>query len=133
MLINLQPLSTWPIVPLGSEVKFLSGGTPSMAEAKYWNGNIPWVSSGEMTQRKIRDTELRVTEDGANEGSKRIPARTILVVVRGMSLAKEFRVAITARDVTFNQDLKALLPSKKLHPEFLFYYLLSQNHPIRDS
>ena len=104
-----------------------------MAEAKYWNGDIPWVSSGEMTQRKIRNTDLRVTEDGANEGSKRIPARTVLVVVRGMSLAKEFRVAITAREVTFNQDLKALLPSKKLNPEFLFYYLLSQNHPIRDS
>jgi type I restriction enzyme S subunit len=50
-----------------------------------------------------------------------------------MSLAKEFRVAITARDVTFNQDLKALVPSKKLVPEFLFYYLLSQNQPIRDS
>ena len=104
-----------------------------MAEGKYWNGDIPWVSSGEMTQRKIRSTELRVTEDGANEGSKRIPARTVLVVVRGMSLAKEFRVAITARDATFNQDLKALLPSKKLLPEFLFYYLLSQNRPIRDS
>ena len=25
------------------------------------------------------------------------------------------------------------MPSKKLLPEFLFYYLLSQNHPIRDS
>ena len=104
-----------------------------MAEGKYWNGDIPWVSSGEMTQRKIRSTELRVTEDGANEGSKRIPARTVLVVVRGMSLAKEFRVTITARDATFNQDLKALLFSKKLLPEFLFYYLLSQNRPIRDS
>lgn len=104
-----------------------------MSEEKYWNGDIPWVSSGEMTQRKIYDTTLRVTEDGANEGSKRVPARTVLVVVRGMSLAKEFRVAITARDATFNQDLKALLPSKKLIPEFLFYYLLSQNQPIRDS
>ena len=133
MPTSLQSKIAWPIVPLGSEVKFLSGGTPSMGEPKYWNGDIPWVSSGEMTQRKICDTELRVTEDGANEGSRRVPERTILAVVRGMSLAKEFRVAITARDVTFNQDLKALLPSKKLHPEFLFYYLLSQNHPIRDS
>lgn len=104
-----------------------------MTEARYWNGDIPWVSSGEMTQRKIYHTELKVTEDGANEGSQRIPARTVLIVVRGMSLAKEFRVAITAREVTFNQDLKALLPSKKITPEFLFYYLISQNQPIRDS
>ena len=86
-----------------------------------------------MTQRKIYKTELCVTEDGAKEGSKRVPARTVLVVVRGMSLAKEFRVAITARDATFNQDLKALIPSLRLDSEFLFYYLLSQNHPIRDS
>ncbi|MCB1212217.1 MAG: restriction endonuclease subunit S [Verrucomicrobiales bacterium] len=114
-------------------MKFLSGGTPTMSEAKYWNGDIPWVSSGEMNQRKIHDTSHRVTEDGAKEGSKRVPARTVLAVVRGMSLAKEFRVAITARDVTFNQDLKALMPSKLLVPEFLFYYLLSQNQPIRDS
>jgi type I restriction enzyme, S subunit len=127
------PTSSWPLVPLVSEVKFLSGGTPTMSEAKYWDGDIPWVSSGEMTQRRIKDTRLHVNEDGAREGSKLVPAKTVLVVVRGMSLAKEFRVAITARDVTFNQDLKALLPSKKLNPEFLFYYLLSQNHPIRDS
>jgi len=125
--------ATWPIVPLASEVKFLSGGTPTMSEPKYWNGDIPWVSSGEMNQRKIHDTSQRVTEDGANEGSKRVPARTVLAVVRGMSLAKEFRVAITARDVTFNQDLKALIPTDRLFPEFLFYYLLSQNQPIRDS
>jgi type I restriction enzyme S subunit len=131
---NLNERSTsWPIVPLISEITLLSGGTPSMAEARYWNGDIPWVSSGEMTQRRIYDTELKVTEDGANDGSKRIPSRTVLVVVRGMSLAKEFRVAITGREVTFNQDLKALLPSKKIIPEFLFYYLISQNQPIRDS
>jgi len=125
--------SAWPVVSLGSVVKFLSGGTPSMAEAKYWNGDIPWVSSGEMTQRRIHSTKLHLTEDGANKGSKRIPARTVLIVVRGMSLAKEFRVAITDREVTFNQDLKALLPCKNLLPEYLFYYLLSQNQSIRDS
>ena len=133
MKFNSKQSVVWPVISLGSVVKFLSGGTPSMAEEKYWNGDIPWVSSGEMTQRKIFSTKARVTEDGAREGSKRVPARTVLVVVRGMSLAKEFRVSITARDVTFNQDLKALLPSKELIPEFLFYYLLSQNHPIRDS
>jgi type I restriction enzyme S subunit len=104
-----------------------------MSEAKFWGGDIPWVSSGEMTERRIYDTAKRVTEEGANDGSKLVPARTVLAVVRGMSLAKEFRVAITARTVTFNQDLKALVPSKKLLPEFLFYYLLSQNQPIKDS
>jgi len=104
-----------------------------MDTPRYWGGDIPWVSSGEMKRRRLSSTSQTVTEQGAREGSKLVPERTVLAVVRGMSLAKEFRVAITQRPVTFNQDLKALIPSERLLPEFLFYYLLSQNGPIRDS
>jgi len=86
-----------------------------------------------MTQRRIYDTELHVTEEGAENGSKLVPENTVLVVVRGMSLAKEFRISLTGRPVTFNQDLKALQPSPKIDPGFLFYYLHSQSHAIRDS
>ena len=126
-------MSGWPIVSLGSVVKFVSGGTPSKDDQRFWSGDIPWVSSAEMKQRWISDTQLHVSEDGAKAGSRRIPKNTVLAVVRGMSLAKEFRVSITKRDMTFNQDLKALLPSGRLNPVYLFYYLLSQNNAIRDS
>ena len=126
-------MSRWPIAPLGSVVRFISGGTPSKDEKRFWDGDIPWVSSAEMTQRWTSDTRLKVTEAGAIEGSKRVPKNTVLVVVRGMSLAKEFRVSISQRDVTFNQDVKAALPSKGIDPVFLFFYLLSQSNAIRDS
>ena len=101
------------IVPLASEVSFLSGGTPRMSESRFWGGDIPWVSSGEMTESRISFTERRVTEEGARNSTKIVPANTVLVVVRGMSLAKEFRISISEREVTFNQDIKALKPSKK--------------------
>ena len=123
----------WRTVPMKSEVKLLSGGTPKKSEDRYWDGTIPWVSSGEMVQRRISDTELHVTDEGVTNGTKLVPANTVLVVVRGMSLAKEFRVSLTLRPVTFNQDLKALKPSAKIDPGFLFYYLQSQRHAIRDS
>ena len=116
-----------------SEVKLLSGGTPNKSKDRYWGGTIPWVSSGEMTQRRISDTELHVTDEGVANGTKLVPENTVLVVVRGMSLAKEFRVSLTTRPVTFNQDLKALNPSDRVDPGFLFYYLQSQQHAIRDS
>ena len=121
------------IVPLASEVSFLSGGTPRMSESRFWGGDIPWVSSGEMTESRISFTERRVTEEGARNSTKIVPANTVLVVVRGMSLAKEFRISISEREVTFNQDIKALKPSKKIDPWFLYYYLKSQRHAIRDS
>lgn len=121
------------MVSLGSQVRFLSGGTPKKSEPRFWGGEIPWVSSGEMTQNRISRTNLSVTMEGASNGTRLVPASTVLVVVRGMSLAKEFRVAISMRALTFNQDLKALAPLSTLNPEFLYYYLQSQSDPIRDS
>jgi type I restriction enzyme S subunit len=49
-----------------------------------------------------------------------------------MSLAKEFRVSITQREVAFNQDLKAFACAPELAPEFLFYALQAQREHIRD-
>ena len=133
MSIKKSSSESWQVVSLGSEVKFLSGGTPKKSVEKYWNGDIPWVSSGEMNKQRIYDTTLKVTKEGSENGTRKVPANTTLVVVRGMSLAKEFRISLAKREMTFNQDVKALLPSKKIDPIFLFYYLLSQRNPIRDS
>jgi type I restriction enzyme, S subunit len=90
------------------------------------------VSSGEMTELRIYNTSLHVTEDGAREGSKVVPENTVLAVVRGMSLAKEFRVSITRREVAFNQDIKALQCKPDIDPEFLFYALLAQREHIKE-
>ena len=106
----------WPLRPLGDCAKFLSGGTPSKARDEFWDGDIPWISSGEMTQTRIHDTPLRITADAAEDGSRLVPANTVLAVVRGMSLAKEFRVAITKREVAFNQDLKAFACKPDVDP-----------------
>jgi type I restriction enzyme S subunit len=125
-------LHDWPLRPLGEVVRFLSGGTPNKSRPEYWNGDIPWVSSGEMTERRIHDTSLHVSVEGASEGSRIVPTNTVLAVVRGMSLAKEFRVAITKRDMAFNQDLKALIPKGGLDSEFLFYSLLAQREKVRE-
>lgn len=126
-------MTRWDTVPLDTKVSFLSGGTPRKSEERYWGGTIPWVSSGEMTKSRIGDTEHRVTDEGAENGTKLVPAHTVMVVVRGMSLAKEFRISISTREVTFNQDVKAIVPSKDIDPWFLFYYLKSQRHQIRES
>jgi type I restriction enzyme, S subunit len=122
----------WPLRPVGKCAKFLSGGTPSKARPEFWEGDIPWVSSGEMTELRIHDTPLHISEDGAREGSRLVAENTVLAVVRGMSLAKEFRVAITKREMAFNQDLKAFACEPDVDPEFLFYALLARRAHIRD-
>ena len=122
----------WPPRPLSRCAKFLSGGTPSKAVAEFWEGDIPWVSSGEMAQTRIHDTPLRITAEAARAGSRLVPANTVLAVVRGMSLANEFRVAITKREVAFNQDLRAFACESDVEPEFLFYSLFARRENIRE-
>jgi len=122
----------WERRPLADCVVFRSGGTPSKARSEYWEGNIPWVSSGEMTETRLYDTPLHVSREAAEDRSTLVPAGTILAVVRGMSLAKEFRVAVVGRDMTFNQDLKALIVGSDVDSEFLFHSLFAQREYVRD-
>lgn len=120
----------WERRPLGSCARFLSGGTPSKARAEFWEGDIPWVSSGELTTMRVHRTTLNVTAEAVVAGSRLVPPETILAVVRGMSLAKEFRLGLTARTVAFNQDLKAIVTEPDVDPLFLFHALDIQRDQI---
>ena len=122
----------WQTKPLGECAKFLSGGTPSKSRPDFWEGEIPWASSGELTDPRLHDTSLHVTPDAVEAGSRMIPENTILAVVRGMSLAKEFRISLTTREMSFNQDLKALISKPGIDPVFLFYSLFARREYIRD-
>ena len=99
----------WEWMPFGTLGEFLGGGTPSKDNPAYWNGEIPWVSPKDMKRSHIRDSIDHVTPLGADASSGRlIPTGALLMVVRGMILAHTFPVAITQREVTINQDMKAL-------------------------
>jgi len=121
----------WPEHRLGELVRFRSGGTPSKAEPRYWNGDIPWLSSKDLVTARIRDAELKVTSEGVDNGTRLMPENTVMFVVRGMSLASEFRVSITRRPCAFNQDLKAVECSSSVLPDFLYYSLFAQREHIR--
>lgn len=125
-------LSTWPSRRIGDFAKLLSGGTPNKLREDFWNGDIPWVSSGEMTREQLFDTDLHISEEGATAGSRIVPESTVLAVVRGMSLAKEFRVSITRREMAFNQDLKAFECCPEVNSKFFFYSLLAHRNHIRE-
>lgn len=122
----------WTRRTLTDCASFQSGGTPKKSISEYWEGTIPWISSGEMTHWRIHDSVRRVTEDGARNGTRMVPKGTIFAVVRGMSLAKEFRVAMCSGPMTFNQDLKAIAPRPGIRTEYLYSALLSQRDQIRD-
>ena len=78
-------------------------------------GNISMGSPKDMKADFIKDSQDHLTELGVAE--LRIIAKySILFVVRGMILAHTFPVGIAVRELTINQDIRALTPHSGLVP-----------------
>lgn len=123
-------MNGWESHELGNCLQLLSGGTPSKSKNEYWGGDIPWVSCKDMKVDRIYDSVDHLTPLGASNGTRLVPENTILFVVRGMILAKEFPVALTKRSVAFNQDLKAAIPSKLIDTGFLFHWFRANSYEV---
>ena len=59
----------WEIKRLGEFSTFFSGGTPKSGNALYYNGNIPFIRSGEIGRDK---TELFLSQEGFDNSSAKI-------------------------------------------------------------
>lgn len=114
----------WGVTPMKYLVRLQSGGTPSKACLTYWDGEVPWASAKDMKVDRLSDTEDHITELAVNEGAASLVLDgAVIVVVRGMILARMFPVAITLCPMAINQDLKAVMCGQQLHPEFFAWYL----------
>ncbi|WP_413510738.1 restriction endonuclease subunit S [Serratia liquefaciens] len=117
----------WKTRKLGELVTFLSGGTPSKNNKDYWGGDIPWISASSMQSTRYHDSDLRVTALGSSNGTRLVPEGTVLLLVRGGALHNKIPVGITTREVTFNQDVKALIPkTTEITPYYLLSWLMSE-------
>jgi restriction endonuclease S subunit len=93
-------VSGWPLVRLSEVATLSSGGTPSKANAAFWDGNIPWVSPKDMKTSCVSDAEDKITREAiARSAAKIVGVNSVLTVVRSGILAHTFPVAMLARDV----------------------------------
>ncbi len=114
----------WKVERLRFLVQVMSGATPDTGKSEYWDGEIPWVSPKDMKRDEIADSEDHVTSAALTDSALRlVPIGAVLVVVRGMILAHSFPVALTVREVTINQDMKALLCRGAICPQYLRDFL----------
>jgi len=113
-----------PRAKLGDLCRPTSGGTPSKKRKEYWtDGTVPWVSPEDMKVPEIYDVPDRVTEQALGRRAKAEDG-TVLIVVRGMILAHSVPIALVRAPLTFNQDIKGLVPVDGVPGEFLFWSLM---------
>jgi type I restriction enzyme, S subunit len=118
----------WPVTSLDKLCSaIVSGATPSTENPDFWAGHIPWISPKDMKSSELFDAIDHVSESALKASRLRLlPANTVLIVVRGMILAHSLPVAITRVPATINQDMKALLPSERVLPDYLHWLLISK-------
>jgi type I restriction enzyme S subunit len=110
---------------------FHSGGTPSIDNVEYWEGEIPFVSSVAMHNTHIEKTPLTLTEKGLRNGSKLLEAGNLLLLVRGSMLWNKIPICYNDVDVAFNQDVKGIVPNSKTTSLFLLNWIQSHENRIK--
>jgi len=114
----------WRVTPLRYLVDFQSGGTPSKDREDFWNGDIPWASAKDLKSDVLFDTIDHLDDAAISVGGVQlVPENSVVVLVRGMMLAKTFPVVKLAVDMAINQDLKGLLPRPGVDAGFLAWAL----------
>ena len=100
-----------------------SGATPSTRESSFWDGDIPWIPSGECHDCDIRTAPKFITKEGMDSCSTRlIPANTALMAMTGATCAK---VGYLTMEACTNQSVMSYVEnSKKAYSRFLFYVLI---------
>lgn len=121
----------WNLKRLKRIVVFRGGGTPSKDNLEYWEGDIPWVSPKDMKVSVVEETEDKITTEAVNKSAtKLVPASSVLIVVRSGILIHTIPVALAGRDVTLNQDLKALIPASEIEAKFLMYLIAGMQRAL---
>ena len=125
--------SIWYKCTLGAVAIVTNGSTPSRQKSEYWNGNIPWVSSGEVKNNIITQTKEKISEYGYDNSSvKLLPKGTVLIAMIGEGKTRG-QSAILDIQATINQNIAAIDTShQQVHPKFIWYWLQKQYQANRE-
>lgn len=113
--------TTWEKKRLGDVFYVKSGGTPSRSKKEYWNGDIPWYSSGELGNRYTTNSERNINSLAIdNSNAKLFPKGSLLI---GMYDTAAMKMSILDRDATFNQAIAGVKPCEEHNLQFIRLYL----------
>lgn len=121
----------WEVAQLKDLTDIITGATPSTSINEYWNGDIPWMSSGELNMKLVRSVYGRITQKGYDScGTHMIPPLCVLIGLAGQGKTRG-TAAINYISLCTNQSIASILPSSYFDSFFLFYWLDNQYYNLR--
>ena len=120
----------WGLPQIKDIASISSGSTPNRNNSEYWNGNIAWVTTGELSSGHVNHTSELITVKAVKETKMRIyPQGTLLMAMYGQGKTRG-TVAILEIDAAVNQACAAITV-KVGKSKFLFYQLKNSYQDIR--
>jgi type I restriction enzyme, S subunit len=123
----------WNFLKINDFCDVRTGGTPSTQNKDFWDGDIPWMSSGEINKKFVYDTEKKITQKGVENSNARIlPDDSVMMALNGQGKTRG-SVAVLKIPSTCNQSLACMIPNQKIaHYLYLYYNLQSRYLEIRN-
>ena len=112
----------WEKTVLGTVSSFYTGGTPSKKREDWWNGDIPWISSSDLTEDAITSVNINryISKDAVEHSATRICPKDAVLVVSRVGVGK---VAVAPCELCTSQDFTTIVPHRH-NPHFLAYMLI---------
>ena len=112
----------WECSTIGREFELYSGNTPSRLDKEQFNGNVNWISSGELKEHYIYDTKEKITEEAASCNNLRLlPIGTFVIAIYGLE-AEGVRGtgSVIQKKSTISQACMAFSSKGAITNEFLY-------------
>ncbi|WP_349933852.1 restriction endonuclease subunit S [Flavonifractor plautii] len=115
---------SWAWARLGNIGDWGSGATPSRTHPEYYDGSIPWLKTGDLTDSYITDIPEGISQLALEKTSVRLnESGSVLMAMYGATIGK---LGILTYSATTNQACCACKPVYGVETLFLFYFLMSQ-------
>jgi len=119
----------WEDKSLLELIDLIGGGTPKTENTEYWDGEIPWMSGGDIASNHkgfVMATAKSITKSGLdNSSAKLLPKYATVISARG-TVGK---YCMLVSEMTFSQSNYGILP--KIDNCYFFTYLLV-NHVVEE-
>ena len=100
-----------------------AGGTPKRSESKYYGGDIPWVKTGDLGPKYLKESSEYITQLGVdNSSAKLFKKGSVAIAMYGATIGK---TSILDFDATTNQACAVGQPIPDLTSTEFLYLLLN--------
>ncbi|PZO47567.1 MAG: hypothetical protein DCF15_18875 [Phormidesmis priestleyi] len=123
------PFPDWEKKRLGDIGKLTGGGTPDTNNKDYWSGDIPWVSSSDISEDSIHKLSITrfINEKAVKESATKVITAPSILLISRVGVGK---LAISQQLVCTSQDFSNFTPKQNNNLVFLAYLLSTKKNKL---